>query len=533
MQFFSVFKSIIIKSVLVLLITTSNLIWCQKSNVSEQKMDGYLKKANNLLYNNWEEAQKNINLADEISSKSNDESIRNSFYKEAANIYYNRDIFDLALKYSLEAQQYYQKKDKVKASEIENLIAVINARMNNKNEALKHFRSVYLFNRKVKNYDLEAKALNNIGTTYLHNNKLDSAITYFKNAIESSKNTKLLALKVISRTNYAEALAEKNEIAEAEKEFSYVENLLEKSDDPSLITRFYTSFSDFYRETGRSDLAIKYAEKAKSNSKIKYSFQNRDVLLSLYKAYYEAKDYKKSTEYFQQYDNVRDSLNIEEKAVNIEKGKIEADFKNKEQKLELENSKNRLRLLSVILILIVLISALSFFLLRNKNNLVKEKLEKELSLSKANELKLDLELRNKELVSKTMLEDEKAELYQELIDELKEKVKSDDIDELKKELNNIIFRLSKTINKNTFEEFNLRFNNVYNSFYESLMEKHPDLTQTEKKLCAFIKLNLNSKDIADITKTSIKSVENSRTRLRKKLGLTNTNTELHKYISEI
>ena len=124
----------------------------------------------------------------------------------------------------------------------------------------------------------------------------------------------MLSLKVISRTNYAEALAEKNEIAGAEKEFSYVESLLENSDDPSLITRFYTSFSDFYRETGRSDLAIKYADKAKSNSKIKYSFQNRDVLLSLYKAYYEAKDYKKSTEYFQQYDNVRDSLNIEEKA---------------------------------------------------------------------------------------------------------------------------------------------------------------------------------------------------------------------------
>ena len=47
-----------------------------------------------------------INLADEISSKSNDESIRNSFYKEAANIYYNRDIFDLALKYSLEAKAF-------------------------------------------------------------------------------------------------------------------------------------------------------------------------------------------------------------------------------------------------------------------------------------------------------------------------------------------------------------------------------------------------------------------------------------------
>ncbi|WP_072997648.1 tetratricopeptide repeat protein [Epilithonimonas mollis] len=509
------------------------MIWCQDIRSNKQKVESHLKKASEMMYDDWEEAKKNISQADEISAKSDDNELRNSFYKAAANLYYNRDIFDIALRYNLEAYEYYKENNKVKASEIENLIAIINARMNNKKEALKHFENIYHFNRNIKNYDLAAKALNNIGTIYLHSNKIDSAINYYQKAIQNSINTQEVPIKVISHTNYAEALAAKNENVEAEKEFKYVESLLSKSNDPYLLTNFYTAFSNFYREINKNEFAIEYAEKARDNSKIKYSFQNRDVLQALYKAYYSKGDYKKSSTYFQEYDNVRDSLNIEEKAVNIEKGKIEAEFKNKEQKLELENSKSRLKLLSVILILIVLISALAFVLLRYKNNLVKEKLEKDLSISRTNELNLDLEIRNKELVSKTMLENKKTELYQELIDEIKEKLKSEDIDELKKELNNIIFRLSKNSQRGSMDEFNLRFNNVYNSFYESLMEKHPDLSQTEKKLCAFIKLNLSSKDIADITKTSIKSVENSRTRLRKKLGLTNTNMELHKYISEI
>jgi len=496
-------------------------------------MEAHLKKASEMLYDNWEEAKKNINEADEISAKSQNPDLRNAFYTTAATLYYDRDIFDIALRYNLEAHQYFEKKDRVKASEIENRIAIINARMNNQKDALKHFRSIYIFNKNIGNQDLEAKALNNIGTIYLHSKKIDSAIVYYKKAIETSKNTSQFPLKVISHTNYAEALMANRNKAEAEKEYLYVESLLQNAKDPSLLINFYVSFSNFYRETGRPLLAVEYAEKAKENSKIKYSFQSRDILQALYKAYYSNGDYKKATEYFRNYDNVRDSLNIEEKAVNIEKGKIEAEFKNKEQILELENSKKRLKLVYIILGLIVLISTLSFFLLRYKNNLIKEKLEKDLSVSRENELKLDLEIRNRELTSKTIIEGERIELYQELIDELKDKAKSDDVDELKKEINSIVFRLSKNINRNTWDEFNLRFNNVYTSFYENLMDKHPDLTQTEKKLCAFIKLNLSSKDIADITKTSTKSVENSRTRLRKKLGLTNTNTELHKYLSEI
>lgn len=524
-----------LKHLLILIAIFSSLVsFCQKNNSARTLVDTYLTKAAKLTYDDWNQSKKYINLANEISEKSEDEAIRNSFYKQAANIYYNRDIFDVALKYSLESYDYFRKNDSTQASEVENLIAIINARMNNEQEALKHFRNIYLYNRRIKNFDLEAKALNNIGTIYRSSKKPDSALFYYQKAIYSSRHTQDLAIQIVSHTNLAKVLAEKNRNAEAEKNFLYVEKLLKNNDNPTLASNLYVSLSSFYLDNNKEKLAVYYAEKAQEFSKIKYSFQNRDVLQTLYKAYYAKGDYKKSTEYFQQYDNVRDSLNIEEKAVNIEKGKIEAEFKSKEQKIELENSKKTLKFVYVILALIVIVSALFLFLMRYKNNLINEKLEKELSVSRENELKLDLELRNKELVSKTLMETEKISIHQNFIEEIQQGIKSDDAVEIKKELNSIIYRLNKNIRQtSSWDEFNFRFTNVYDSFYERLAELHPHLNQSEKKLCAYIKLNLISKDIAELTNTSVKSVENSRTRLRRKLGLTNTNTELHKYLSEI
>lgn len=132
-----------------------------------------------------------------------------------------------------------------------------------------------------------------------------------------------------------------------------------------------------------------------------------------------------------------------------------------------------------------------------------------------------------------MLETERTELYQSITNELRDIVSTDDPELLKQNLNNVIFCLSRNHSTTNWDEFSFRFTNVYDSFYEKLHDLHPGLNHNDKRLCALIKLNLSSKEIADITKTSIKSVENSRTRLRRKLGLTNTKTELNQYLSEL
>ncbi len=81
------------------------------------------------------------------------------------------------------------------------------------------------------------------------------------------------------------------------------------------------------------------------------------------------------------------------------------------------------------------------------------------------------------------------------------------------------FRSTELTNKNLWKEFELHFNETYPGFYKALLEKHPDLTQNELKLCALLKLNLNTKEIATITQKNPHSIEAMRSRIRQKMHL--------------
>ncbi|WP_068599285.1 helix-turn-helix transcriptional regulator [Vaginella massiliensis] len=56
-------------------------------------------------------------------------------------------------------------------------------------------------------------------------------------------------------------------------------------------------------------------------------------------------------------------------------------------------------------------------------------------------------------------------------------------------------------------------------FYKRLLEKYPNLTKNELRLCAFLRLNFSSKEISAITQQSPHSIVVARSRLRKKIGL--------------
>jgi hypothetical protein len=73
--------------------------------------------------------------------------------------------------------------------------------------------------------------------------------------------------------------------------------------------------------------------------------------------------------------------------------------------------------------------------------------------------------------------------------------------------------------ENFWNEFESRFENVYETFYEKLNNSVPTLTTGEKKLCALLRLNLTSKDIAAITFQNPQSIDVGRYRLRKKMKL--------------
>lgn len=159
---------------------------------------------------------------------------------------------------------------------------------------------------------------------------------------------------------------------------------------------------------------------------------------------------------------------------------------------------------------------------KNEKRILQEK--QRLRFQKQNEI---LELKNKELTESALRLIEKDEF----ISSIKKKLanQEDNIDV------GVIKRMLKSIEGSpgsNWREFEARFTTINQSFYNELKSKYPNLSQTDQKICALVKLNFPSKDMAKLLGISVESVHTSRYRLRKKLNL-DRNDNLEEFINQI
>jgi len=89
----------------------------------------------------------------------------------------------------------------------------------------------------------------------------------------------------------------------------------------------------------------------------------------------------------------------------------------------------------------------------------------------------------------------------------------------REELAAIVASLDSHLNHDNWQRFQLSFEAVHSGFIQSLSETHPELSPAEVKLCIFLKLGMNTKDISNLLYLAPESIKVARSRLRKKLGL--------------
>ncbi|MBC2846307.1 triple tyrosine motif-containing protein [Winogradskyella flava] len=173
---------------------------------------------------------------------------------------------------------------------------------------------------------------------------------------------------------------------------------------------------------------------------------------------------------------------------------------------------------------------------RQKQKLIENK-ERELELEqlesqkqiiqfKNENLQMDIENKNRELGTATMNLVKRNELLNDIKVEL---TKAKTIDDTKNVIRLINRNLNNTSDWKLFEE---AFNNVDKDFMRRVKSLHPAITPNDLRLCAYLRLNLSSKEIAPLLNISHKSVEVKRYRLRKKMGLDHEQS-LTDYILEL
>lgn len=328
---------------------------------------------------------------------------------------------------------------------------------------------------------------------------------------------------------------------EALLKLSEAESYFEKNDKSYLVI-IYTLYGNVLRKMGKVNEAILYYKKALNLS---YSLKKHlDYRLMLYQnlseSYLDIENIKQSYDYLLKAKNYEDdvfgrrSLNNQHLLEIKDKYRVEKDRQSdllKLQRIEQLENEERVSFLKTIIltgaiIFLVLFGYLIIKFQRNKYATEKKILteKQQLKLQQQSEI---LELKNKELTESALRLIEKDEFIGGIKKKLSNQKENVDV--------NVIRRMLKTIQgtpTSNWNEFEARFTAINQSFYDKLKKDFPELSQTDQKICALVKLNFPSKDMAKLLGISVESVHTSRYRLRRKLGL-ERNDNLEEFINSI
>ncbi|MBN2766055.1 MAG: hypothetical protein JXR27_06740 [Paludibacteraceae bacterium] len=150
--------------------------------------------------------------------------------------------------------------------------------------------------------------------------------------------------------------------------------------------------------------------------------------------------------------------------------------------------------------------------------------KREIKELKNQQLQYELRHKSQELASSTMNLIRKNEILLEIVETINKTTediqRNTDLKVVVKRLANVERNIRQNIqNDDNWKKFEENFDLVYENYLRRLGESYPDLNITDKKICAYIKMGLSSKDMAPLLNMSVRSIETNRYRIRKKLDL--------------
>lgn len=377
--------------------------------------------------------------------------------------------------------------------------------------------------------NLNYSQLNNLAIIQGYNGLLDSAEMNFQYVLEKSYSDKSFSTMAMTYSNYANLKQKQGSYDEA-LEYYFKSDSICKAQGIEIGVLFnLINSAGLDILIGNYNIALSKLRKAEQMS---YYYDLPKIKIELYErlssAYSNLSDTNKSNFYFKKH-----ILAKEEFFGDYPRAAITAWELNKENdrlselnaKIENENINQRLKnyIITFILVLGLMIS-ISLYLFLSRRQLIKiNELKK-----KNKQVEQDLEMRSKELLTESIKEVALIETREALYEKLNHIVKT--LPEIyKSKFHNLINELSSKKTKFLDSDFQTRFNFVYEDFFKKILEIAPDLTPNEIKICAYLKLNISTKEIAALTNKSIGTIDNARSSIRKKIKIDN-NTNLQNFL---
>jgi tetratricopeptide (TPR) repeat protein len=488
-----------------------------------------------LMQNEYDHALVFFQQALELAKKAGNEEEIASNHNNIGTIYVEWGDFGKAIDQFRQAMEIDRRTSKVDQISIDlNNIGKVYELWGKFELAVHYYQEALAIEQKANNKARIAVRLNNLGTVYKAWKKYPEALDYLQQAlvIERALGD---TVKVGKRLAYIGStyLA----MGEYDKSYAYLNQALPILTQMELydeLARLHNAFGKYFLAMKDYPRAIDHLKKSQVHAMAgnlkPLQMSNFETLSA---AYEKSNDYPEALSAFKCYMAIKDSVFTRQSDAKL--AEFQAKFENEKMSLENERLKsdarqkqNRHVIFGVILIslVIILLALLFIFRLKAKNS----RQAQEMAEQSAIRYQLDIELKNKELTCKAMSIIQNNETLSEMAEGIEKAIhQGESIEGFQTVLHNF-----RNIERDkSWTEFEVRFTQVHKDFYDKLNETFPDLTPNEKKLCAFLRLNMTTKDIASITHQSVHSINVARTRLRKKINLANSDENLVNFLTSL
>ncbi len=477
-------------------------------------------------------------------------------------IYESKCEFKTASQYYLDALEIYEKTNNSKGiADVYNNLGIINDHMQKFDVSIDYYRKSYNIYKKIKNQEGQAKTLNNIATVYNDLNQLDTALIYFKKALDililNNNKTEI----AVAMNNIGNLFFRKENIDSA---LYYLNTALKidiKIGYKPGIASGYEDIAKIELKIGDIDKALNFLHKA---LKIRYEVGNTlsiaNTMHIISEAYKQKQIFDSAFYFFSRYNELKDSIINQEMELKISELQLKYTSEKKDKEIQLlkkdaQINSNLKILLLIIISALIVISFLALYLLKIKSKLLEknkllmqqqeeisnlaeqkhiaekkllsEEVAKQQEINKLQQEKFDFEIqhKNRELITSTMHLLNKNKMLAEIQKNLDDLIANAELQSQK-----IIKQINKQIVSNInldsdWETFKKHFEAVNVNFFENLQQKYPDLTKGDLKICSYLKINLTSKEIAQMLNISLSGVNKKIYRLRKKFGI-DSNTSI-------
>lgn len=388
-------------------------------------------------------------------------------------------------------------------------------------------------------YKILSAVINNLGVIYRERNDLVQAYNCLDQGIEKIRkfdpqNQNLgslynnLGLVYAQMKNYEAAL----------ETFAFGGEEALRKDNIHVLATNYSYIAETYREMGDATLAIRYGRRgnqlAAKGEILAIQHNSSELLADLYK---EMRMPDSALFFFEEKQRLFRKINQSKAEQNLLTQSLKEMHSLEREKLVAQSINSNKKLISFLLFSFLILAALILFYVTIRRKYHRVRLERKKLLLESQQRERERELlqaklqeRSKQLTTQMLYETKRQRIIKDTVDKLVGN-RNEFSKQGKKIVSGVIGELSQFDQDKILSEFEVSFLDLHTDFYKNLLDSFPNLSPNERRLCAFIRLNLNSSEISALTGQSKSTLNMAKTRLRKKLGVTHGNVDLYDFLS--